>query len=333
MKDLKREPQPQFIRLRDLNGELVAPKDRAETIATYLEQKHWNNPSEHTMPRSDALQRLQDQFNVGQFTLLEFDQALKTTKNNKQAGPDGIAMELFKWMDAENRNFLLNIINHWWRHKQAPESIFRARVVSIFKKGDTDLPENYRPISLLTTIYKIYMIMIRKRLQVVLEDHLCETQYGFRPSRSTSHAIFLTRRLQDISEQQGSNMILLFLDWEKAFDRIKHDRLWIALQRLGIHEHFIDVLQDGYRKASFFVEDEYGASQTKKQRAGIRQGCPLSPYLFVLLMSIVDEDLKLPSTETYVTSEPPAVPCPYIGYTMQMTRSSLQQVPELQTSN
>ena len=244
------------------------------------------------MPRSDALQRLQDQFNVGQFTLLEFDQALKTTKNNKQAGPDGIAMELFKWMDAENRNFLLNIINHWWRHKQAPESIFRARVVSIFKKGDTDLPENYRPISLLTTIYKIYMIMIRKRLQVVLEDHLCETQYGFRPSRSTSHAIFLTRRLQDISEQQGSNMILLFLDWEKAFDRIKHDRLWIALQRLGIHEHFIDVLQDGYRKASFFVEDEHGASQTKKQRAGIRQGCPLSPYLFVLLMSIVDEDVK-----------------------------------------
>ena len=134
--------------------------------------------------------------------------------------------------------------------------------------------------------------MIRKRLQVVLEDHLCEAQYGFRPSRSTSHAIFLTSRLQDISEQQGSNMILLFLDWEKAFDRIKHDRLWIALQRLGIHEHFIDVLQDGYRKASFFVEDEYGASQTKKQRAGIRQGCPLSPYLFVLLMSIVDEDVK-----------------------------------------
>ena len=51
----------------------------------------------------------------------------------------------------------------------------------------------------------------------------------------------MTRRLQDISEQQGSNMILLFLDWEKAFDRTKHDRLWIALQRLGIHEHFIDV--------------------------------------------------------------------------------------------
>ena len=62
-------------------------------------------------------------------------------KNNKQAGPDGIAMELFKWMDAEKQNFLLNLINHRRRHKQAPENIFRARVVSIFKIGDTDFPK------------------------------------------------------------------------------------------------------------------------------------------------------------------------------------------------
>ena len=185
-----------------------------------------------------------------------------------------------------------NCSNGWTRRTETFSSIslISGGVTSrrpIFKKGDTDLPENYRPISLLTTIYNIYMIMIRKRLQVVLEDHLCETQYGFRPSRSTSHVFFLTRRLQDISEQQGSNMILPFLDLEKVFDRIKHDRLWIALQRLGTHEHFIDVLQDSYRKTSFFVEDEYGASQTKKQRADIRQCCPVSPYLFVLLMSLV----------------------------------------------
>ena len=75
--------------------------------------------------------------------------------------PSGPACLLFfvvlrAWSNSSsvNRFFFLNIINHWWRHKQAPESIFRARVVSIFKKGDTDLPENYRPISLLTTIYK-----------------------------------------------------------------------------------------------------------------------------------------------------------------------------------
>ena len=70
-------------------------------------------------------------------------------------------------------------------------------------------------------MYKIYMIVIGKRLQDVLEEHLCETQFGFRPSHSTSQAIFITRRLQDIAEQQGSNMVLTFLDWEKAFDRVQ----------------------------------------------------------------------------------------------------------------
>ena len=55
--------------------------------------------------------------NVSRLNVSSFE----CTKNNKQAGPDGIAMELFKWMDAENRNFLLNIINQWWRHKQAPD--------------------------------------------------------------------------------------------------------------------------------------------------------------------------------------------------------------------
>jgi hypothetical protein len=95
--------------------------------------------------------------------------------------------------------------------------------------------------------------MIRNRMQDVLEEHLCDTQYGFRPFRSTSQAIYLTRRLQDIYEQKGTNMIITFLDWEKAFDKVQHCRLWIALHRLGIHDIFIEVLDDCYTKASFFL--------------------------------------------------------------------------------
>ena len=126
---------------------------------------------------------------------LKSESALRTTKNNKQAGPDGLMMELFKWMDFNNRTWILNLINHWWVHKCAPGDVFVAGVVSIFKRENTDLPENYRPISLLYYVYKIYMIMIRNRMQDILEEHLCDTQYGFRPSCSTSHAIYRNKKV------------------------------------------------------------------------------------------------------------------------------------------
>ena len=119
---------------------------------------------------------------------------------------------------------------------------FFAQVVPIYKKGDTDEPSNYRPISLLNSFYQLYMILIRQRLQALLEDTLTKTQFGSRPSRSTSHGLFLTRRMQDIAEQQRSNPIIKFLDWEKAFDKVQHDKLYVALRRLRVHQHFIDVI-------------------------------------------------------------------------------------------
>ena len=65
-----------------------------------------------------------------------------------------------------------------------------------------------------------------------------------------------------------------------------------ALERRGVHQHFIDVLIDCYKDPKFYVEDEYGASKTKVQSSGIRQGCPLSPYLFFLVMSVIDHDIS-----------------------------------------
>ena len=280
VKKLKKEQQPRFIHMKDLQGEYVAPRNRAEAIATYLQDKHWTNDNNTLVDRTDRIQDFRHLFDLRPFTMTEFDAALSSSKKNKQPGPDNVIMELFSWLNSENKTWFLRLVNLWWSNQYAPEDLFFARVVPIYKKGDTDDPANYRPISLLNSFYKLYMILIRQRLQVVLEDTLTQTQYGFRPSRSTSHALFLTRRMQDIAEQQGSNLIITFLDWKQAFDKVQHDKLYIALNRLGIHDHFIQVIKNCYRNPCFFVEDEFGKSLPKRQRSGIRQGCPLSPYLF-----------------------------------------------------
>ena len=112
------------------------------------------------------------------------------------------------------------------------------------------------------------MILIRRRLLQVLDPYLCNTQFGFRPARSTSHAIYLTRRMQDLCEQVASNLVITLLDWEKAFDRLQHHRLYVALERLGVHQHFIDVIRDCYSQPSFMWKMSLGFLVERSNQLG-----------------------------------------------------------------
>jgi retron-type reverse transcriptase len=80
----------------------------------------------------------------------------------------------------------------------------------------------------------LYASIIQKRLATYIDPMISRTQFGFRQSRSTTHALYVARRLQDISEQSGDTAILTLLDWEKAFDRVAHPRMIEALERMNI---------------------------------------------------------------------------------------------------
>jgi len=106
-----------------------------------------------------------------------------------------------------------------------------------FKKGDTENIANYRPISLLNAIYKVFAEIIRQRLSDVIDPYICNTQFGFRKNRSTADALFIARRLQDLGEGSGDNIVICMLDWKQAFDRISHPRMMQALERLTYQEN------------------------------------------------------------------------------------------------
>ena len=125
---MKKDPQPRFIHMKNLNGEFVAPKDRAEAIATYLQDKHWTSRTNVPVENSAIIQDLTDQFDTGHFTMAEFDAALAKNKMYKQPGPDKIVMELFKWMNNENISWLLRLINFWWDNKVAPNDPGRTDI-------------------------------------------------------------------------------------------------------------------------------------------------------------------------------------------------------------
>ena len=172
-----------------------------------------------------------------------------------------------------------------------PDELELAELVTLYKKGNVENPANYRPISLLNTLYKIYASIIQIRLATGLDDVLWETQYGFRKKRSTSQPLFITRRLQDHAECTGDKLFMVFLDWEKAFDKVDQEKLIEAMERLNIPKKLVAILRTFYINPRFRVKDLEGKSTYRKQNAGIRQGCPLSPYLFICLMSVMFKDI------------------------------------------
>ena len=164
-------------------------------------------------------------------------------------------------------------------------------MASIFNKGDTQNLANYMPISLLNTLYKIYVSVIHDRISTKIDVYITKTQYGFRKSRSTSHALYIARRIQDIAEHSGDNIVLVLLDWEKAFDKIDQTRMFEALKRMNIPRKVVANIEAVYENPRFKVKDNEGESEYKRQDVGIRQGCPLSPYLFLLVMTVMFADI------------------------------------------
>ena len=152
-------------------------------------------------------------------------------------------------------------------------------------------PNNYQPISLLSTAYQLLARVLQQRLEKGLEPYLRDTQYGFRSGRSTSQPIHVVRRLLERAERTESSLYVLLLDWKKAFDKVNVQALEIALCWYGVPCNIVNLISSIYTSQLFTVKAAGQTSAVLEAKSGIRQGCPLSPYLFLILHSMVLHDV------------------------------------------
>jgi len=146
--------------------------------------------------------------------------------------------------------------------------------------------------SLLDVAYKSLASTLRMRLIAAsAEGRLSEGQFGFRSGFSTQDAIFVLRRkIETAWAQKNGCLYVLALDWAKAFDSLDPEAMLDALRRFGLPSKILNLVRAIYTDRRFKVQDSSHLSSERAQNSGISHGCPLSPFLFVMVMTVVLED-------------------------------------------
>src|ERR1700729_2861994 len=150
------------------------------------------------------------------------------------------------------------------------------------KKGDLQEYSNYRGITLLSMPGKILSRIILERLKEETKAKLREEQAGFRQNRSCIDQIATLRIIVEQSIEWNSSLYINFVDYEKAFDSLDRETLWKLLRHYGVPEKITNLIRKMYESMSGRVIHEGQLTEPFEIKTGVRQGCLLSPFLFLL---------------------------------------------------
>jgi Reverse transcriptase (RNA-dependent DNA polymerase) len=167
----------------------------------------------------------------------------------------------------------------------------RSILVPIFKnKEDIQSYTNYRGIKLMSHTMKLWERVIEHCLRKLTT--VSKNQFGFMPWRSTMEAIFLIRQLMERHREQEKDLHMIFIDLEKAYDKIPRNIMWWTLKRKLVPTKYVTLIKDVYTNVVTYVRACDGKSDTFPIKIGLHQGSVLSPYIFALVMDEIIKDIQ-----------------------------------------
>ena len=206
--------------------------------------------------------------------------------NNKACGPDGISYETLKLAFGIIFSHLIDIFQTCFSNGKLPISWKYSYVKPLYKgKGSKTAPGNYRGISLLVCLYKIFTGIIYKRLESWAEKILPPSQYGFRKGKSTIDAITQLKTQIDYNVGLSGKYYACFIDFEKAFDTVDRDLLIEKLICFGLNGRILKTIKSICDTNYQYIIDGGHRSRQIAQSRGVAQGDKLSPLLFSLYIA------------------------------------------------
>ena len=142
-------------------------------------------------------------------------------------------------------------------------------------------------VDIIFIIHILYERMVENRWRKQIE--ISSNQYGFRPEISTMEPIFALRILQEKYLEKRTELHMVFVDLEKAYDRILRDLIWWSLRKRVLEEHYITLIRDMYERSKTKVRTLTGSTKEFQIDVGLHQGSALSPLLFIVIFDVLTE--------------------------------------------
>ena len=296
----KRNYESKIIHSLNCDGNVISdPKLILEEEKSFYQNLYEEKPQEISdydfFPDNYSKKLSEEEKNKceGYLTAEECRKALKQMQNNKSPGSDGITVEFYKifWNDLEK--YYIDSINYSYEIEELTV-LQKQGLITLLPKKNKDLTKlsNWRPISLLNVDYKIATKAIANRIKLILPSIIHCSQTGFVAGRYIGENIRLLFDVIEYTEDNEIPGLLFFTDFEKAFDSLNQNYIFKTLDFLNFGPSLSRWIKTFYKNNKSSIYSNGHLSRSFNINRGVRQGCPLSPYLFIIGIELLSYSIR-----------------------------------------
>ena len=279
--------------LRDASGHLIFDLENKVTRWVEHFSQLLNRTSNASLGMALMVEETAYPVNCDQPTESEIADMLWHMKNGKSPGEDGLPVEIYKSCASALLSPLHKLFCSIWEAETFPADWGTSILLPLPKNGDRSVCNNYRGISLIDAVAKLFGVILLNRFSIERHRRTRINQGGFRPGMGCVDQIFTLRRILEHRAQYQQPTIACFVDFRAAFDSVDRASLWNIMLQDGTPPKLVNLIRAYYASTKARVRVYGEESCDFDLHTGVRQGCPLSPVLFNYVVDwIMDKALE-----------------------------------------